>query len=294
MRLIAAMSFVVLLAIASSARAQGERINVQGFERTYLLLGQKKPGRLPLILALHGNRGSGAQFARYAGWDELVRQENILVALPDGLNRAWADGRPQAQFRGKSPPPGTDDVAFLTALIAHLVEQGYADPARVYITGVSNGGIMAYRMLCERADLFAGAAPIIANFPDAMARACRPSRIVPLLVMNGTADRFAPFASQPGVTLGHEDAVAFWRGRNGCGEIDARRTLPDRDPTDGSTVAVTSYACPANARVLSYVIAGGGHQFPSIAKAPVLENLLGPRNRDIEGSRTLWDFFRRP
>lgn len=294
MRLIAAMSFVVLLAIASSAKAQGERINIQGVERTYLLVGQKKQARLPLILALHGNRGSGAQFARYAGWDELARQENILVALPDGLNRAWADGRPQAQFRGKPPPPGTDDVAFLAALVAHLVQQGYADPTRVYITGVSNGGIMTYRMLCERADLFAGAAPIIANFPDAVARACRPSRRVPLLVMNGTADRFAPFASQSGLTLGHEDALAFWRRHNGCGEIDARRTLPDRDPTDGSTVAVTSYACPANARVLSYVIAGGGHQFPSIAKAPVLENLLGPRNRDIEGSRTLWDFFRHP
>lgn len=293
MRVLAMTVYFFLLAHCGEAQAQSERINVQGSERSYVLVGQKGSSPRPLILALHGNRGSGAQFARYAGWDELARQENILIALPDGLNRAWADGRSPEQFRGQAPPPGTDDVAFLVALISRLVQQGRADPARIYVTGLSNGGIMTYRMICERADLFAGAAPVIANFPIALSRTCTPSRRVPLLVMNGTADRFAPFVSQPGVTLGHEDALAFWRRHNGCGEIDARRTLPDRDSTDGSTVAVTSYACPANARIHSYVIAGGGHQFPSIAKAPVLENLLGPRNRDIEGSRTLWAFFSR-
>jgi len=70
MRLIAAMSFVMLLAIASSAQAQGERINVQGVERTYLLVGQKKPARL-------------RSFWRSMATGEAVRN---LPAMPGGTN----------------------------------------------------------------------------------------------------------------------------------------------------------------------------------------------------------------
>ena len=50
---------------------------------------------------------------------------------------------------------GQDDVSFLRALVSHL--RGSLSLPRMYLTGHSNGGMMANRMWCETGDsLFDG------------------------------------------------------------------------------------------------------------------------------------------
>lgn len=282
-----------LLFFGSIARASEGQITIAGTQRTYVLLGEKPGSPRPLIVALHGNMGTGAQYARYGQWGELAKRQGIAVVLPDGLNRAWADGRPAGQFRGRDPIAGTDDVGFLSALIARLISQGIATPNRIYIAGASNGGNMSFRMLCERADLFAGAAIVITVMAEAIAKECRPSRPVPLLMINGSDDRFALVKASPGTSLGLEGTLAFWARHNGCAGVRARRSLPDRDPQDRSTVIATDYACPSHGEIISYLVQGGGHQSPSIAGQAILEGVLGRRNRDIEAADEIWEFFRR-
>lgn len=68
------------------------------------------------------------------------------------------------------------------------VETKRADPARIYVTGVSRGGHMTYTIACALADRIAGAAPAITGMTDYQRENCRPARPVPLMVVAGTMD----------------------------------------------------------------------------------------------------------
>jgi polyhydroxybutyrate depolymerase len=45
--------------------------------------------------------------------------------------------------------------------------------------------------------------------------------------------------------------------------------------------------------VVIYRVVGGGHQMPSASGPSRFERVLGPRNRDIEGTEVIWSFFRK-
>ena len=71
--------------------------------------------------------------------------------------------------------------------------RGTTDPERLYLIGVSNGGMMALRMLCEAPDPFAGIATVIASMPEAVGAACRPRPPLSVIMLNGTADPLIPY-----------------------------------------------------------------------------------------------------
>ncbi|MGP2420432.1 hypothetical protein, partial [Listeria monocytogenes] len=79
-----------------------------------------------------------------------------------------------------------DDVGFLASLVARLLADGTATKGRVYLAGISNGGLMTFTMACKAEKLFAGFATIIAAMPTPLAScAIAPTS---LLMINGTAD----------------------------------------------------------------------------------------------------------
>jgi polyhydroxybutyrate depolymerase len=227
------------------------------------------------------------------------------VIYPDGLNRAWADLRPDSKRAGRPPPAGTDDTAFIAGLIEKHVSDGTADPTHVYITGLSNGGAMTMTLVCARAEMFAAAASVIMNLTDESAGTCHPSRPIPMLMMNGTADPLVPFEGGKGTShyavegfWSTQATLAFWRRVNGCQTEDTAVTeFSDRDPTDQSTVTRIESDCPQGRDVVLYRVNGGGHRMPgafSDARFPrIATTFLGPQNHDIDGAETIWAFFKR-
>src|SRR5882672_7184441 len=194
------MMIASVFAITSVARpALSETISVGGVTRSFFAqFPDTKPA--PLVIVLHGNTQTGADMTTRTSWPAVAKRERFGVVFPDGLNRAWADLRLATKRAGRAPPKGTDDVAFIAKLIETFVADGGADPKRIYVTGISNGVAMALTLLCARADLFAAAASVIMNLTDESADACRPSRPVPLLMMNGTADPLIPFQGGRGTS----------------------------------------------------------------------------------------------
>src|SRR5450631_4242726 len=220
--------FATCVALAhGSAAAPAEQIKVGGVMRTFTAqLPDNKPA--PLVIALHGNTQTGADMMTRTAWPDVARREHFAAVFPDGLNRAWADFRPNANRAGRAPPAGTDDVAFIVRLIEKFVANGVADPKRIYVTGVSNGGAMTMTLVCARADLFTAAASVIMNLTDESARACQPSRPVPMLMMNGTADPLIPYQGGRGTSRfavpgfwSTQMTLDFWRRANGCDTQDA-------------------------------------------------------------------------
>jgi polyhydroxybutyrate depolymerase len=294
------MLAALLVPGCGAAPAKSDTIEAGGVTRTFTAqLAEQTPA--PLVIVLHGNLQTGADMALRTSWPEVARREHFSVVFPDGLNRAWADLRSHHLMR--TPPAGTDDVGFIAALIGKFVADRVADAKRVYVTGISNGGAMAIRLVCERAGLFAAAATVVINLSDEQAEACHPSQPTPMLMMNGTADPLVAY--QGGRATGRfaaaglwstEQTLAFWRRVNGCEDRDAAVTpLDDRDRNDRSTVTAVSSHCPAGRDVMLYRVNGGGHRmpgrFPDSYLARGVTLLLGPQNHDIDGAEAIWEFF---
>lgn len=298
-RAIAALA-VTLCAHAATA----ETLEIGGVKRTFTAqLPDRKPA--PLVIVLHGNTQTGDDMATRTSWPAVARREGFGVLFPDGLNRAWADLRPDTKRAGRAPPKGTDDVGFVAGLIGRYVADGTADPKRIYVTGISNGGAMTMTMICSRADLFAAAASVIINLTDELAAACHPSRPVATLMMNGTADPLVPYRGGRGTSRFAVDGFwstsrtfDFWRRVNGCETKDAAVIgLDDRDRSDQTTVTRIESRCPQGRDTVLYRINDGGHRMPGAiadARFPrAVTAFLGPQNHDIDGAETIWGFFKR-
>jgi polyhydroxybutyrate depolymerase len=293
-------AFVAALAATSAASA--DTIDIDGVKRSYTV--QLPTKRLvPLVVVLHGKTQRGADMMTRTAWPQVAKREGFAVVFPDGLNHAWADARTKAGPALRGPPAGTDDVAFIAKLVEKLVASGTADPRRVYVTGISNGGAMAMTLVCARADLFAAGASVSMNLTDEAAVTCHPSRPLPMLLMNGTADPLVPYEGGRGSSYyaadgfwSTDETLAFWRKLNGCETDNADATdLPDRAPADQSTVTRISSRCPEGHDVVLYRINQGGHRMPGFspdARFPkVAASLLGSQNGDIDAAETIWTFF---
>lgn len=293
-------AFVAALTATSAASA--DTIDIDGVKRSYTV--QLPAKRLvPLVVVLHGKTQRGADMMTRTAWPQVAKREGFAVVFPDGLNHAWADARTKAGPALRGPPAGTDDVAFIAKLVEKLVASGTADPRRVYVTGISNGGAMAMTLVCARADLFAAGASVSMNLTDEAAVTCHPSRPLPMLLMNGTADPLVPYEGGRGSSYyaadgfwSTDETLAFWRKLNGCETDNADATdLPDRAPADQSTVTRISSRCPGGHDVVLYRINQGGHRMPGFspdARFPkVAASLLGSQNGDIDAAETIWTFF---
>ena len=160
---------VILAIICWGCPALSDTIDINGIARTYSIQrSDTKPA--PLVIVLHGNTQTGSAMAARTSWPAVAKREHFGVVFPDGLNRAWADFRPNANRAGRAPPKGTDDVGFIVRLIEKFVADGTADPQRIYLTGLSNGGAMTMTMICARADLFVAAASVIFNLTESEIR----------------------------------------------------------------------------------------------------------------------------
>jgi polyhydroxybutyrate depolymerase len=297
------LAYAIAIALCAGT-ARAETIDIGGVTRTYLTqFPDSRPA--PLVIVLHGNTQIGADMRTRTSWSLVASRERFGVIYPDGLNRAWADLRPDPKRAGRPPPAGTDDTAFIAGLIEKYVTDGTADPKHVYITGLSNGGAMTMTLVCIRPELFAAAASVIMNLTDESAGACHPSRPIPVLMMNGTADPLVPFEGGKGAShyavegfWSTQATLAFWRRVNGCQTEDTTVTeFSDRDPTDQSTVTRIESDCPQGRDVVLYRVNGGGHRMPgafSDARFPrIATAFLGPQNHDIDGAETIWAFFKR-
>ncbi|MBI2901630.1 MAG: esterase [Planctomycetes bacterium] len=270
------MITVLLLACLQDEKT----LDHSGQTRTYRLhMSKNATGPLPLVVALHGAMSSGRQMQALTKFDALADEKGFAVVYPDGLKRIWRFAESDT------------DVGFLTALIDHLIEKGIADTSRIYVTGISNGALMAHRLACDRADRIAACATVAGTTMPALLEKLKPSKPVPLLYIHGTDDPVLGYDGTDRFTkrrmsLGAEEFVAWWAKKNGCGEKPEVEALPDR-ADDGTTVERRTYG--GGAPVVFYRIAGGGHTWPG---GPGTENrILGRTCKDLDASAAMWEFF---
>lgn len=292
-----AAAMIVHRVRANSSDIEG-KMTVDGHERTYLVQVPSSYSRAtpaPLVVALHGRMGTGRGQEWLGHLDKLSEEHGFVVVYPDGLSRSWADGR------GGSPSDqaNVDDVKFISQLIDRLAAKYSIDSRRVYVTGMSNGAFMSGRLACELSEKIAAAALVGASLSVPTAAACKPSRAISVLIMQGTKDPLVPYQGgalgkngSRGQILSHQDAVQKWVALNHCAAQPARAQIPDQKG-DGTSVDVAIYRpCADGTEVRDYTIVEGGHTWPGgLQYLPQM--VIGKTTKNMDASEVIWEFFAR-
>ena len=256
----------------------------------FVIVHPARRGPAPTVIVLHGIAISAAWTSKISGFSEAALDRGFTAVYPEGINLAWNDGR-------EGVTSAADDVGYMRKLIGELGRRGIADPKRVYIAGISNGGMMAMRMLCEASDLLAGVGTTIANMPVRTGEACRIVHPVPIVMINGSADIVVPYnggwvgpLGVGGHVWGTEQTAKFLAHANGCTTV-VRTHFPSHKPLDHMSVTRTAWGgCFTPAKTVTlYRVNGGGHQI--YGRRGMIASLLGALGPDISAAETIMAAF---
>jgi polyhydroxybutyrate depolymerase len=276
---------------------------------------------LPAVLVFHGGGGDIDGIVRATGMDATAEAHGFIAVYPSGTTarlggfRTWNAG----DCCGRAAKDKVDDMAYVAAVLADLAKLYGVDKTRVYATGHSNGGMISWRLACERPDLVAAIAP---NSGEARLDQlhCIKGPPVPVLAFHGTADPCATYKSGPcgdcfgaffrahGIPLpvdkrecvGAVEETLQWAAFEGC-EAETRVTL-----TKGAVTCTEHLSCPAGAAVslcteegAGHTWAGGSDDIAACHKNPDGKTCkdwratVGPINHDISANEMMWAFFSR-
>jgi len=262
---------------------------------------------LSLVLAFHGGGGHAefmADDARY-GLGRTAEREGFVVAFPNGFSRfpggrlaTWNAGGCCGDARDRA----VDDVGFARAVVAAVRSRVRIDAARVFATGMSNGGMMSHRLACEAADVFRAVAAVAgtdATEPaggsgPVAAGACRPAQPVSVLHIHARNDTHVLFeggagpdafrdASKVMAFVSVPETMSRWVQRLQCTPA-AKRVLE----RPGAWCEAWS-GCAGGAAVQLCVTEDGGHSWPG---AGTVRRGKEAASRALDANEVIWAFFK--
>jgi len=254
--------------------------------------------QLPLLIVLHGGGGSGEQIHRQIDMDADADDYGFVVAYPNGSGRlgetllTWNAGH----CCGYSLDNNIDDVGYISAIIDQLLNDYAIDPARVYIAGMSNGAMMAYRAGAELSEKIAGIAPVAGSiggqlrvkYPAVSLE--QPVEPVAVMAFHGMQDQhvlydggMGPEAINQGrIDSSVEKSIAFWVEANECD------SNPYRESHFDGNILIDDYydGCLGNSAVVLVTIVDGGHAWPGTKSG------IGDEpNHQISANQMMLEFF---
>jgi poly(3-hydroxybutyrate) depolymerase len=229
----------------------------------------------PLLLAFHGGGGTGTQMESSSGLSAAADRRGVLVAYPQGLRQGHGRYAPGWDASGPKDPyaDGIDDGLYVSDVLTAIQASYCVDPARIWATGISNGGSMTGYLACVLAGRIAAFAPVEGVFFQ-IPGGCHPVHPAPILDIHVRTDPVAPFAGVPG--RGSPDYFALsipmwlrtWASRDGCGPDPRQLTGLDGMAREDWT------SCPVGVTVAADVLATGGHTWFRAIGAAAGDNLL--------------------
>jgi polyhydroxybutyrate depolymerase len=244
---------------------------------------------VPLVIVLHGGGQSNLVVQKLALMDPVADEHSFLVAYPNGIigpagGHTWNAG----DCCGPAMEQNVDDVGFISLLIDTLVKERGVNPSRVYVTGISNGAMMVYRLVCELSNKLSAAAPISGTL---MLSDCEPAQPVPLIIFHGTADRIVPMEGGGDPIMAQsrrayprtEDTLDFWIKRY------KSRSKPKVVFENGDVTGTAYNYGSKRGEIVYYKIEGGGHTWPGGINLRPLA--WGRMTRTISADEMMWTFF---
>jgi len=244
----------------------------------------------PMVLSLHGG-GGNMDYQADDHYYRLISKSDgagFIAVFPNGHSRL-----PSGKFAtwnagiccGKARDENVDDVGFIREVVRRMKAQLNVDPDRIFANGMSNGGMMSYRLACEMPETFRAIGAVAGTDGT---KSCNPSKPVSVLhihakdddrvLFNGGAgkqsEQMADFVSVP-------DTVAKWVRLNGCTATPKRVLERPGATCDAYT------GCRGGAEVKLCVTETGGHSWPGGMKVRTGE----PGSTAIDATDLIWEFY---
>lgn len=245
-----------------------ETVDIDGVERQYLMYvppnyDPNKP--LPLVMAIHGLGGNAADFEKQTGLDGEAAKEGFIVVYPQATRWLGSGGWTAWDTNNGIIPPGShaNDIQFLKTIIDNTQQEANIDPKRIYLTGISNGGMMTFDAVDALSDKIAAIAIVSGGMSG---KEKSPTEPISILNMHGTADTVIPFGGVQGVpnvltelgipTFEPDNYIAqYWKKEDGI-------TGPGQTIVSGNDITST-YTNPKDGAEVEQVTVVGGQHTPS-------------------------------
>ncbi len=210
-------AFVLLLLSSCKQKAIEHPTAVAG--RSYQVLLPEQVESAPVLVVLHAFSTSAQTQRGYFDADRVFLKQGYVVVLPTGTtdadgNTFWNATDGCCDQHGTKP----DDVAYLDAVLDDVAARYPVDPKRVFLAGVSNGGFMAQRYACDRAQRVRGFASVSGALWEDLTR-CVPAKPVAALLVHGDADPVVRIDGGVSLITGSsarypsaQTAAQFWAG----------------------------------------------------------------------------------
>ena len=235
---------------------------------------------VPVVFNFHGYGSTAKEQMVYGNFKPEADQDDFLIVALDG------QGEGQAKHFNLLGEKGLqDDVAVTLALLDHMKSTFCVDSKRIFSTGMSDGGAMTSVLACRQADTFAAFGAVAVEF---YRDGCAGDRKVAFLAFHGTDDPVVPYNGGNvrccgGVPIAASTTtLANWAAHDGC---DPNFTDAQLD----TEVSQRTWTGCAGGEVILYTIVGGGHTWPGSLDVP----RLGHVTKQIDASKTIWEFFKR-
>ena len=248
----------------------------------------------PMLIALHAGGSCASRMMLITNLTAQAEKYNFIIVYPNGITRCnpfwrmWNGG----YCCGFAYERNVDDVGYIRTLIQHLQLRYNIDTNRIYITGHSNGAILAYRLAAELSEIIAAVAPVAGTIGGTASENSSlyvipdPEQPVSVIAFHGRLDDNVPYEGGrsnkswgTGVDLSVNESINFWVLHDNCTPIPKTITSPS------GNIIIHQYTNGYNGtEVILYTIVNGGHGWPGSA--------IGDRpTHEISASSLMCEFF---
>ena len=294
--------FILLIAMLSGCINKREYLSINGEKRSYIIHVPESYDETmptPLVLVLHGGGGNAKNIENVSGFNEKADEEGFIVVYPDGTGRfqrkllTWNAGF----CCGYALENNIDDVFFIRSLIEHIQQEYTINESRIYVTGLSNGGIMTYRIGAELSDIIAAITPVASQIggqateEESIWRIPESEYPVSVMAFNGMQDKRVPYDGGPPIENGSHvyswmsvnESITFWVEQNQC------LSFPQRNISASGNIIIDTYSGGKNSsEVVLVTIVDGTHSWPGGQKG---WDKGDEPTTEISATDMMWDFF---
>lgn len=277
----------VLALILAGGQAVADPQTVVLGTRSYLIdLANHPTGAM--IVALHAAASTPTELRQKTGLSSRALPKGYAVIYPQGTGSEKHLSWNGFYCCGEAQIERVDDMRFLDLVIADAVARFGLNPAKVYMTGMSNGSVMAETFAARRL----GHVKAVAGVSGTIDLARTPATAVPLLHIHGVEDTIVPYGDEgPGFGTKHlrtpftpvpVEIAAFVAA---FGPLQQSSRKIDR-VADGTSVIEDNYTNAAGlTEVRLLTVVGGQHVWPEHGR-------FGPGNtQDISATAEVLRFF---
>ena len=270
----------------------------------------------PLLVVLHGCQTTADQLMHASLYNPVAEREGFVVlyveadavgrAQPGPAANCWKFAYPPSYFRDNADAAGIADVT------RAIMAQRNIDPERVYVAGISGGGLMTSAVAAAYPDLYAAVAihssaayadgfcfpsgtgiPVQASALLAFVQTRPHARVVPRMVISGDADlAFPPSCNNKALAQGLRTDNLVLSGRQDVPiALTPARSRSGQVP-GGYAYTVLSYLDPNRCLIAErWRVHGMGHFWSGGTTDPTYKNFTDPKGPSA--AEATWAFLKR-